>query len=230
MITGSALKATVEKDLSSFVLFKQGTTKMEVAMQKDIFQPEEMLGVMCRIDNSKCGTDISQIKIQIRRTIDCYDTNGHRLTKTAIVAKRKYDGVPHGKVMDKHLDILLQETNNDLRYIKKTKRNGSKAMMNEDITFQQFLQPSTKGTLMECVYSVEVFMKLQGAMFKTQVPPAVLPIGIIVPNIASAGMKPPSPQQWNPTVHHNMQFAIPEQSQTHVYAQKVHAHQPHQFN
>lgn len=78
MISGSTMKAAVEKDLSSFLLIKQGKTKIELTMTKDHFYSNEMLGAMCRVDNSNSSTDIAQIKIYIKRVIDCYDTSGSR--------------------------------------------------------------------------------------------------------------------------------------------------------
>ena len=65
---------------------------------------------------------------------------------------------------------------------------------------------------MECSYFIEVKIKLYGSMFSSKVPPAIIPICILPPDmlLGAVGSKVAAPNNWNPTLYPNVEFMIPE--------------------
>lgn len=71
---------TLEKEIKTWLFFKNGSAKLDVTFDKDAYNPDETLHAVCKIDNSQCEKDINSVKITLRREIVCYASDGAKFT------------------------------------------------------------------------------------------------------------------------------------------------------
>jgi hypothetical protein len=88
-----------------------------------------------------------------------------------VVQERKIDGVPANLVLDRDLDLLLDES---APGEKKALKEIYFTLMPEDVFLEECLVPSVKGSLLKCNYFIEVSFTHAG--LGGSIPKIVLPI------------------------------------------------------
>jgi hypothetical protein len=55
--------------MTAALFISKGTSKLEVKLQRDSFEPHEVIPIHLLIDNSKCDLEIKQFKVKLWREI-----------------------------------------------------------------------------------------------------------------------------------------------------------------
>ena len=82
---------TTTKNLTS-ICFDKGTTTFQISYAKHFFSPDEVLQVICDIDNTNCSLNARSIKLELFQRIYVKDNQMHSAFITRKLAEQRYDG------------------------------------------------------------------------------------------------------------------------------------------
>ena len=71
------------------LFFSDGTSKVTIKLDKDSYLPDEPVNVNVEVDNSKCDSSISRIKVKMYRHIRAISKNGKFYDEKCGILKRK---------------------------------------------------------------------------------------------------------------------------------------------
>ena len=176
-----------KQEITTLFFMNQGNSEAECVFEKDGFQPTEEIKIFCTLDNSKCGKDVSKIKVALKRHISAQDSNGNQFTDTVKVLKGEFHGVHAGHREERVLTLDLKKYHNKEKeyldeYISKPKKRHPLTL--EDIKLAGELLPTTRCQLIQCNYFVQVKFSHKGFTLGSKIPPAVMNVNIFVSNLA----------------------------------------------
>ena len=124
------------------LLFNQGTTKAQLSIDKDAYQPNsEKIEIKAHIDNLVCESSLKGIKAHLYRHIKCTSTNGSQYEDKVSLMKQKADGVPSHKAGDRVITMGLDQIHIGDKYLTQFK-NHKPHIESEIKKWLYSLQPS----------------------------------------------------------------------------------------
>lgn len=82
-----------EHNVTAALFVNKGTSKVEVRMQRDSFEPHEVLSVSLLVDNKQCEVGVKKYKVNLWREISAISPNGTKFIDKSEMIKRKYEEV-----------------------------------------------------------------------------------------------------------------------------------------
>ena len=93
--------------------------RADLLFEKDAYNPDEVANIICKLDNTKCEKDISEVQVQLKREIVCHDSHAKAFIDTKTIVKRTYPGIAAGAMEEKYLALNLKDITNENKYTKK---------------------------------------------------------------------------------------------------------------
>jgi Arrestin (or S-antigen), N-terminal domain/Arrestin (or S-antigen), C-terminal domain len=162
--------------------YDAGICKLRIAVPQDTYNPSQILKVNIEIDNSESQLDVLDLSARLYYTLRMRcNTVSTSVTSNTVIQKNANVRVRAGVSL---LSTSSVEVQFDLPSI-----------MN---TLQKMY--TTKGRLIECVYTLAVTAQMDGKCMDWGETPIVLSMINIVPNLVSVPSAPEAPPNWNPSV------------------------------
>lgn len=61
MNIGHNKQVSLEKDITTLFFINQGKSRADLVFEKDAYKPDEVANVICKLDNTMCEKDISEV-------------------------------------------------------------------------------------------------------------------------------------------------------------------------
>ena len=155
----------------------QGESQIKCHFETNTYVPGEHAKIISEIDNSHCRLHVQRIEARLLKTINLKSHTGrpyHLVTPVSVI---QLPGIGAGE-----------------------DRTGANALQYQIQLVEQNkgpLQPSTAGQLVNCLYSLQVKVVLDGCTCCSAQPEITVPISIVCPPLQDFGQIQP-PQNWNP--------------------------------
>ena len=161
--TGSKINFNIsrkqEQAIKSLGLFKSGSSKVEVTLDKDTYLTNEMVKVHVNLDNNECDEAIKKVTVKFFRELNATSVQGVKLTDRTFITKIKAEGVGSKSSAIRVIEVPLES----FKFAKESSLQSyrkKKAKFADDLgEFYFNLQPSIKTTLFECRYYIQVSFK-----------------------------------------------------------------------
>ena len=160
----------------------QGTCSINVVFPQDTYNPTQVATMTANVDNSQSKLDVNGITASLNSSVRLKSSSGHtHFFKETIVSQ--------------HIPMKI--------------RTGESLLNSSSVELQLNLPSrmdmlgnmhSTTGSLIDCVYSVDVRANMDGSCMCCGDEPAVQNIMKIIPNAVIAPSAPVAPPNWNPQV------------------------------
>ena len=126
-----------------------------VSIEKDVFQPGELINITVDVDNSKCRKRVKSYKFKLNRRYECYQGNGVKapiLTKEEYLSEHKTDGGCAAKEREK-VSFVFQIPQQDTKF-------GKVDNLHPDLRqMVKMFSTSISGDLFHISYHLDVFVK-----------------------------------------------------------------------
>jgi len=196
------------KTMSTWCCLSKGPSSIRCNFEKNTYTPDENARILCDVDNSRCKLKVVAINIRLNQKIELRsDTRNIKLFQR-IVCSRSYPGVEahhNTGVTPRFLELLLK----DLKPSKIKPRKNQKAYLEEDMELASQMQPTTKGSKIDCSYFLTIELQYEGCICCSAPPIATLILNIIPQALTSWGQVQ-APQDWNPIVYPEAKLVFPD--------------------
>jgi Arrestin (or S-antigen), C-terminal domain len=168
----------IAKDHQAKALFvNQGVAHVEVHLDRDAYQPSEVVRLRLVIDNSASDQGIKKVKLKLFREIKSVSANGKEfLERTPIVKRKLPDSVPAKQKKDIVVEMALGQISLSDKRIEVFKEK-KKHIAGELGAYMTMLQHSIRTATLECRYYVEIEIKNSG-VFGKDMPKITVPLQI----------------------------------------------------
>ena len=160
------------------LILNAGNSKVSVFLEKDSFQPNELLKVNLDIDNTGCSRTLNSIKVKLIREVISTAVAGSSFSEKETVMKRSIEGCEQNSHVKRQVEFPLEQISfkankllNDLAAKKPQLRSELKDWMFS-------LQPSAKTMSIECKYYIKASFEYSGLNFGNSMNPIYVPITI----------------------------------------------------
>ncbi len=110
----------------------------------------------------------------------------------------RYEGIPANKKEGLTLKLELRRTKEGDKFMIKENSWNQMLLEPEDLILQDFLVPTVKGTLIRCLYFIEIIFTHAGITMGNEIPKIVFPIYMMVPDIKLDLHKMAAPLEYYP--------------------------------
>jgi len=142
----------VESEIKGAFFTKEGMSKAVVSIEKDAYQPQEVLTVKTLIDNTKCAKSLDKIHFSIKRHIESREGSWIYTNDEALQSKT-FLGVPSFTSQEVSISFALSEISDDTkRQIDKLESTQKHELDLDDLAFQELMTPTTNSKLIKCSY------------------------------------------------------------------------------
>lgn len=200
--TATLLNQNVIKEktaqISTWCCRKKGSVSIRANFAKDFYVPEESPNVIVDIDNSKSKLRLSKVHAKLIRNVrltgkrfglNLFNEVSTNFSSTSILTTCA-EGVPEG---------IHNDGTSESNPLLKSKQ----IMFSLDLSSARdsiIGHFTTKGTLVECVYILEVSAEMDGNCMCCGDTPYVSSKMILYPNEVSVQLVPVAPLNWNPQI------------------------------
>ena len=66
---------------------RQGLSKIDISLEKDAYQTDEKAVINCSFDNTQCQKDIKEVKVKLRRVMQCIALNDNKNYEESSIIK-----------------------------------------------------------------------------------------------------------------------------------------------
>jgi hypothetical protein len=88
----------------------KGISKVEFILQRDCFEPHEIIPIVLKLNNSRCDLSIKRYKVKLWREIRATSINGTAFVDKSEMIKRKYEEVvPANDSSQRQVEIGLKQ-------------------------------------------------------------------------------------------------------------------------
>ncbi len=91
-------------------LIEQGRAEAHVTFDKSFYKQGDIAVMKAVIDNSKCDKALTEILVQLIRSIDYLSLPGKTTNIKDVVAEQRFEGVPANQIQEKNLQLVLTES------------------------------------------------------------------------------------------------------------------------
>eukprot|EP00347_Sterkiella_histriomuscorum_P000383 403376073 len=168
-----------ERQLTTCCCINQGTSKLDVFFEKNVFYPNENCRAQVTLDNSKCTLRMNQVRFVVEQHIsihagwDTYSTIYNLSTKNETGLEAR-----HSKPEIKQFDLPLSTIKYDVGQDKK-KDGTFKMRSDEAMFFLSQLQPQVNSKHLKNEYFLGVRCDFEGCTCCSQQPNVLIPITIL---------------------------------------------------
>jgi len=156
------IKMEVCGKVKTLFFVDKGSAKLEAIFNKDTFNVGETAVVECLVDNTNCEKNIKCVKLKFRRLMKAKVSHCIEYTKDETIIKREFAGMHKGKSGTMTLDMPIQMTKDIERFIQSLP-HGCLNHPQPDLDVLKLLAcPTAQGTLIECLYFLEVHVYYSG--------------------------------------------------------------------
>jgi len=204
--------------IRSHFCINRGISKLRCTFEKDTYTSQDACRVICNLDNSKCGVEISSIRGVLTQIIEIKNGTYH-IRRERVVSFIQFPGIGRKMSTNKNpriLEINLKDIVNGLE----TKKPDQ--IKPEDYAFAQKLQPSTKGKMVECRYVLEVIPTYNSWGLRAPTPSVKLPLTILPLGLSTWGQIE-VPLEWKPVLFPEVKLEL-DQSINQFQPQKASEH------
>eukprot|EP00347_Sterkiella_histriomuscorum_P005522 403356296 len=191
------LKSTSENQITTGCCVNQGTSRLEVEFEKNVFEPTEVCRASVNLDNSRCNVALTNVRLAVEQTV-WIQAQGHTFSQTFTLSDRSESGVDarHQGVVHKHLELPLSTIRYEVSDQKK-KGGHMKPISQEDLFMMRQIQPACHGHHVRIDYHMTVRCAFQGCTCCAALPHAKIPLSIVpIVNPSCTGYQ--QPQDFNP--------------------------------
>ena len=94
--------------MTAALFVKKGATKLQVRLQRDCFEPYEIIPVKFLVDNTKCELGIKQYRVKLWREIRAMSPNSSSFVDKSELLKRNFEEViPANDKSERQVDLGL---------------------------------------------------------------------------------------------------------------------------
>ncbi len=93
------LKQTSENQITTWCCANQGTSRIEVEFEKNVFEPSEVCRAFVRLDNSHCNVRLENVRLAVEQQLNIR-ADGRTFNRLFTLTDKSEGGVParHGTV------------------------------------------------------------------------------------------------------------------------------------
>lgn len=185
---------SINKKLTTWCCFDQGTVSMRTAFEKNAYAPGEEARIICEVDNSKCQLAIPDVSFSLNQNI-ALNAGGHNRSFGFNIRSISLGRIePGGNFVGqnrKEASIMLPPG-----------QEGRAKDFNENtpeysLDPKQFITPSCNGRLVKSSFSLGVGCSIDGCLCCDSAPYNSLPIVVYAP-IKPKMADPTPPPNWQP--------------------------------
>ena len=196
-----------EHRITTWCCVDQGTSKIEVVFDKNVFEPHEVCKAHVHLDNARCNVNLNEVRLAIEQDLEVH-ADGQTYRNLFTLADRHEQGVPanHGSVEKRKLEVDLKSIRYEVPHERKRK-GVMKAVSPEDLYMMQNMQPACHGHNVKNEYFLAVRCSYSGCTCCSAQPYARIPLTIVpVFNPQCYGYQQPA--DFNPQIYqaYNFQF------------------------
>jgi hypothetical protein len=109
-----------EHEITSAFSSNNGPSKVEIKLERDFYEPDEIIPLKLIIDNSKCSIGIKRYKVKLFREIRVVSCDGSQSVIKAELIKRKFnESIPENEVVEKTVQLNLLGINLQNQHLEK---------------------------------------------------------------------------------------------------------------
>jgi len=163
---------------------------------KKIFYQGETVDMICELDNSRCTLNATCVKLQLYQRIILRDRFGKFKFLNRLVNERRENGIYQaGQETTHKISLSIQDLDNPtIEYVKKCDHRN----LFKDEKLVSCLQASSKSTMIECTYYLNVATEWASTLCCSGRPTIEIPILVYIPSEIRRDVNEFKPQNWNP--------------------------------
>jgi hypothetical protein len=170
--------------IKQFGLVEKGRSEAHITFDKSFFKQGDVVNMEAVIDNSKCDKDLTEILVQLTRSIEYLSFFGKTTNIRDVIVEQKFEGVPANTILNRKMQLVLTENIKGDKLILKQNDWNKMILEPEDIILQDYLLPTVRGNLIKSLYFIEVSFTHAGLTLGSSIPKIVFPVYIFAPEIS----------------------------------------------
>ncbi|CDW81409.1 UNKNOWN [Stylonychia lemnae] len=179
---------SISHEVKNLFFVDMGLCSASATIDKDTFQPNELVKIDMKIDNSHCNQGISKLKMTLKREVICYSQNGKMVYRhTEKIGEMQQEGQHEKSSQNRIIAFDMNQvhpmntqTDNYLKY--------TQLIPQEIKGLAQHLAPSINTVLLKCLYTIEIKLDHGLLSLANRMPSLKFPI-FIYPSSIPKGMQ-----------------------------------------